>query len=87
MIIGIPKEVKVREYRVGVVPAGVVKLVESGHQVLVQQGAGIGSGLNDQSYHQAGAQIVANAEEIYGRSKLIVKVKEPLSNEVKMTFI
>ena len=84
MIIGIPKEVKVREYRVGVVPAGVVKLVESGHQVLVQQGAGIGSGLNDQSYHQAGAQIVANAEEIYGRSKLIVKVKEPDESEIEL---
>ena len=84
LIIGIPKEVKVREYRVGVVPAGVVKQVDSGHQGLVQPGAGIGSGLNDQSYYQAGAQIVASAEEIYGRSKLIVKVKEPDESEIEL---
>ncbi|MCB9759370.1 MAG: alanine dehydrogenase [Alphaproteobacteria bacterium] len=81
MIVGVPTEIKPQENRVGLVPGGVKALVAAGHDVLVQQGAGNGSGLPDDEYIRAGAEIVPTAEEIYGRAALIWKVKEPLSAE------
>ncbi len=81
MIVGAAKEIKNREYRVGMTPAGVRTLVEDGHTVLVEQGAGEGSGLSDAEYRLAGAQLVATAEELYARGELIVKVKEPMAAE------
>ncbi len=81
MRVGVPKEIKTHEYRVGMTPAGVRQLIEAGHQVLVEKGAGRGSGLTDQQYKQAGAELVAKAAEVYARSELIVKVKEPLADE------
>ncbi len=77
MIVGVPAEVKRDEYRVGLLPVGVEELVRAGHQVLVQAGAGLGSGLPDHDYIQHGAELVADATELYGRSEMIVKVKEP----------
>ena len=84
MKIGVPKEIKVHEYRVGLVPAGVHELVESGHQVLVQSGAGAGIGFGDSDYQAAGAKIAAQAADVFGASELIVKVKEPQLGECKM---
>src|SRR4051794_10750473 len=81
MIIGVPKEVKDHEARVGLVPSGALALVEAGHQVLVQTNAGIGSSLTDQDYLDAGAQIVRTAAEVWNRSDLVVKVKEPQPSE------
>jgi alanine dehydrogenase len=81
VIVGVPKEVKVREYRVGMVPAGVTQLVSRGHEVLVEAGAGIGSGLPDDLYQQAGAKIAGSAEEVWARADMIVKVKEPIAVE------
>jgi len=81
MLIGVPTEIKTREYRVGMIPAGVRILTSRGHTVLVQQGAGVGSGLTDDEYLRAGAQIVASAGEVWKRADMIVKVKEPLEPE------
>jgi alanine dehydrogenase len=81
VIIGVPKEIKTREYRVGMVPAGVRALVASGHQVLVQRGAGEGSGLPDADYARVGATIVPTADELWKRAEMIVKVKEPIAEE------
>jgi alanine dehydrogenase len=81
MIIGVPKEIKVHEYRVGLIPAGVQKLVASGHTVLVQKGAGAGSGLSDDDYVQWGAKMIETAEEVWGKADMIIKVKEPLAKE------
>ncbi len=81
MIIGVPTEVKNQEYRVGMVPGTARTLVERGHTVLVQQGAGLGSGLPDQRYVEAGAQIVEKADEVWGRAEMVVKVKEPVAIE------
>jgi len=81
VIIGVPKEVKVREYRVAMVPAGVRRLVEHGHKVLVEHLAGEGSGIPDEAYRQAGAHIVKSAEEVWGEAEMIVKVKEPIEKE------
>jgi alanine dehydrogenase len=80
MQIGVPKEIKTREYRVGVTPAGVRLLVASGHRVLVERGAGEGSGISDEQYVQAGAAIVAAAADTWG-ADMVVKVKEPLPAE------
>jgi alanine dehydrogenase len=77
MKIGVPKEIKIHEYRVGLVPAGVRELVDSGHQVLVQSGAGAGIGFEDSHYRSAGAIIAQRAEDIFATSDLVVKVKEP----------
>ncbi len=77
MIIGVPKEIKVREYRVGLAPASVRELVERGHSVLVETQAGAGIGMSDEDYRQAGAEVVMTAEEVFVRSEMIVKVKEP----------
>jgi len=81
MIIGVPREIKVREYRVGMTPAGVRALVEDGHAVMVETGAGLGSGISDDHYVSAGARIVATPGEIYSMGEIIVKVKEPLPKE------
>lgn len=81
MIVGVPKEVKTHEYRVGMIPVGVEELTRAGHSVLIQSGAGQGSGINDEQYAEHGAEIVADAAAIWRRSDLIVKVKEPLPEE------
>ncbi|MCC6465245.1 MAG: alanine dehydrogenase [Planctomycetes bacterium] len=77
MIVGVPREIKPQEYRVGMVPAGVNALVEAGHQVLVEVGAGLGSGILDEQYEKAGAKLVSTAKEVFQRADMIVKVKEP----------
>ena len=81
MIIGVPREVKADENRVGLVPAGVEGLAIAGHTVLVETDAGGGIGIGDEVYREAGATIVSSAEEVYARAEMIVKVKEPLSAE------
>lgn len=82
MIIGVPREVKRDEYRIGLLPVGVEELTRAGHQVLVEAGAGLGSGLLDQDYQQAGAELVVNPEEIFSRAQMIIKVKEPQPAEL-----
>jgi alanine dehydrogenase len=84
MRIGVPKEIKVHEYRVGLVPAGVRELVGAGHEVLVQTGAGDGIGFDDAHYKAAGASIAATAAQVFERSDLVVKVKEPQAAECAM---
>jgi alanine dehydrogenase len=81
MIIGVPKEVKDHEARVGLVPSGVLALREAGHEVLVETRAGDGSSITDREYMQAGAAIVQNAAEVWGKAGLVVKVKEPQPSE------
>ena len=81
MIIGVPKEIKAQENRVGAVPAMVLDLVGAGHTVLVQQGAGLGAGVTDEAYVKVGAKVVGSAAEVYGGADMIVKVKEPLPAE------
>src|SRR6202035_5150543 len=83
MLVGVPKEIKDSEYRVGLVPSTVRELTRSGHHVLVEKSAGLGAGLNDADYRSVGAEIVPDAEQVYARSELIVKVKEPLAPERK----
>jgi alanine dehydrogenase len=82
MIVGVPREVKRDEYRVGILPVGVEELVRSGHHVLVEAGAGLGSGLADHDYLRHGAEMVSGPEEIYGRAEMILKVKEPQPAEI-----
>ena len=82
MIVGVPKEIKRDEYRVGMLPVGVEELTRAGHRVLVEAGAGLGSGLADQDYLQHGAEMVAGPDEIYGRADMIIKVKEPQPGEI-----
>ncbi len=77
MIVGVPKEIKLDEYRVSMLPVGVEELVRRGHQVLVEAGAGLGSGLADHDYLAQGAEMVSGPEEIFARADMIVKVKEP----------
>src|SRR5882724_2775804 len=81
MIVGLPKEVKDNEYRVGLVPAGVKALTSGGHTVLVHTKAGDGSGITDQEFINAGGEIVDSAEEVWSRAEMIVKVKEPIAPE------
>jgi len=81
MRIGVPTEIKVHEYRVGLVPAAVRELVAAGHEVAVQSGAGAGIGCSDEDYRAAGARIAPDADAIFRDSQLIVKVKEPQPNE------
>jgi alanine dehydrogenase len=81
MDVGLPKEIKDNEYRVGLVPAGVHALVEGGHTVWVQKGAGEGSGFSDEEYAAAGARLVASASEVFAASEMLVKVKEPVEEE------
>jgi len=84
MIAGVPKEIKNHEYRVGLTPPSVRELTSRGHQVLVQQNAGLDIGFPDEQYVAAGAAIVATAQEIFGRADMIVKVKEPQPGECAM---
>ena len=77
MLIGVPKEIKNHEYRIGLTPAGVRELVGHGHQVMVEQNGGAAIGLDDEMYRAAGAEIVATATEIFQRAGMIIKVKEP----------
>jgi alanine dehydrogenase len=83
MLVGVPMEIKDNEYRVGLVPSTVRELTDKGHRVLVETGAGSGAGLADSDYKLAGAEIVADADAVYGRAELVVKVKEPLAVERK----
>jgi alanine dehydrogenase len=84
MRVGVPREIKIHEYRVGLVPAGVLELVSSGHEVLIETHAGEGVGILDAHYAAAGATIVQEAAEIFRRAELIVKVKEPQLSECRM---
>jgi alanine dehydrogenase len=81
MIVGVPKETKTDEYRVAMIPVGVEELTRCGHKVLIQAGAGQGSGIQDEQYSVHGAEILADAADIWKRADLIVKVKEPLPEE------
>jgi alanine dehydrogenase len=83
MLIGVPKEIKDNEYRVGLVPSTVRELTDKGHRVMVETSAGAGAGLSDEDYRAAGGEIVDNADTVYGNAELIVKVKEPLAAERK----
>jgi len=84
VLIGVPREIKDNEYRAGTVPSSVQELVHHGHQVLIQAGLGASIGLTDEQYIAAGAQVAGSAEEIFSRSELIVKVKEPQPAEIAM---
>ena len=81
MQIGVPREIKQDEYRVGMIPAGMEELTRAGHRVVIETGAGLGSGITDKHYTEAGAQIAASAAVVYGQADLIVKVKEPQAKE------
>jgi alanine dehydrogenase len=81
MIVGVPKEIKNSEYRVGIVPSGARALTRAGHTVLIQKGAGEGSGIPDNAYEEVGARIIDSAAEVYGQADMIMKVKEPLEPE------
>ncbi len=83
MRIGVPKEIKIHEYRVGLVPSSVLELVHHGHEVLVQAGAGLGAGLTDADYVAAGAKMVDSADQIFAEADMVVKVKEPQAEERK----
>src|SRR5260370_34736239 len=83
MLVGVPKEIKDNEFRVGMTPATVAELTHHGHSVLVEKSAGLGSGLTDEEYRAAGATIVDGAAEIFGRADMVVKVKEPQPAERK----
>jgi len=84
MLIGVPKEIKNHEYRVGMAPASVREAIKHGHEVLVQSAAGDGIGVSDEVYREIGAEIIDRAEEIFERAEMIVKVKEPQAAERKM---
>ncbi len=81
MIIGVVKEIKNNENRVGLTPAGAADLCKAGHAVLVEQGAGFGSGFSDESYVKVGASIISDKKDLFNRSEMIIKVKEPLAAE------
>ena len=82
MIVGVPRETKRDEYRVGLLPVGAEELVRAGHRVVVEQGAGLGSGLADDAYAACGAELVPTAAEVFARADLVVKVKEPQPAEL-----
>ncbi len=84
MIIGVPKEIKNNENRVGMTPAGVAELVKKGHTVYIQNNAGINSGFTDDAYQAVGARILPSIEEVYAIAEMIVKVKEPITPEYKL---
>ncbi len=84
MRIGVPREIKVHEYRVGLVPAGVRELVAGGHEVFVESGAGAGVGILDLQYQAAGAKILRSAAEVFREAELVVKVKEPQLPECRL---
>ena len=84
MLIGVPKEIKNHEYRIGLTPSGARELISHGHKVMVQHDGGKSIGLTNEMYQKAGAEIVATAEEIFARADMIIKVKEPQPVECKM---
>lgn len=84
MIVGVPREVKLDEYRVAMIPVGVEELTQAGHQVIMERGAGQGSGISDEFYVQNGATIVETAAEVWAQADMIVKVKEPQPDEWKL---
>jgi alanine dehydrogenase len=84
MLLGVPKEIKTHEYRVGLTTGSVLELVHHGHQVIVQSGAGEGIGLSDDMYREAGAEVVSTAAEVFERAEMVVKVKEPQPAECEM---
>ncbi len=84
MIIGVPKEIKNNENRVAMTPAGVMELVKNGHKVYIQHTAGLGSGISDEDYVEAGAEILPTIEDVYAIAEMIVKVKEPIEPEYKL---
>ena len=84
MIVGIPKEIKNHEYRIGMTPAGVRELVNRGHQVLVETEGGVGVGFDNASFEAVGAQIISSPEDIFAAADMIIKVKEPQPNECRM---
>ncbi|MCX7845050.1 MAG: alanine dehydrogenase [Dictyoglomaceae bacterium] len=84
MIIGIPREIKPEENRVAIVPGGVETLIQRGHKVIIEKGAGIGSGFSDEEYRWAGGEIISRHEDIFYEADLILKVKEPLSEEYSL---
>ena len=84
MLIGVPREIKNHEYRVGLTPESVAEVIAHGHNVIVETGAGDGIGADDAQYEQAGAKILSNAQDIFAKADMIVKVKEPQANERKM---
>ena len=81
MLIGVPKEIKTREFRVGLVPSSVAELVRRGHEVLIETQAGAGIGANDDEFKAVGATIAASAADVFAKADMIVKVKEPQPNE------
>lgn len=84
MIVGVPREIVDKEYRVALTPQGAHELVQEGHRVLVEKGAGEGSSISDDDYRSAGAVIVPEAEDVYGEAELILKVKEPHKSEYRL---
>ena len=81
MLIGVPKEIKSDEYRVALTPAGAEMLVQAGHELLIERGAGVGSGFSDDFYEAAGAAVLETADEVWERAEMILKVKEPIKQE------
>ena len=84
MIIGVPKEIKNNENRVGMTPSGVQEMTRRGHVVYVQASAGVNSGFSDEAYTAAGAKILPSIEEVYAKADMIVKVKEPIEREYSL---
>ena len=84
MIVGVPKEIKNNEYRVGMTPSGVNSFISNGHKVFVQKNAGLGSGYSNNDYKEVGAVICDTIEDVYSKSEMIIKVKEPLKSEYSL---
>ncbi len=84
MIVGVPREIKDNENRIAIVPAGVDALKADGHVVLVEKGAGVGSGISDEELASAGAEIVPSHADVFARADMIIKVKEPLPEEYRL---
>ncbi len=81
MLIGVPKEIKIHEYRVGLVPASVRELVHHGHQIVIETNAGAGIGFGDEAYRAVGAEVLGTADDVFAKADMIVKVKEPQASE------
>ncbi|NDH99803.1 MAG: alanine dehydrogenase, partial [Actinobacteria bacterium] len=81
MIVGVPREIKVQEYRVALTPEGVAEFIKNGHSVIVENNAGIGSSISNESYVAAGATIIESADQLWQQADLILKVKEPIAAE------
>ena len=84
MIVGVPKEIKNNEYRVGMTPSGVNSFINNGHKVFIQKNAGLGSGYSNSDYKKVGAVICDSIEDVYSKSEMIIKVKEPLKSEYSL---